>query len=136
MIFYKNVNSRQQPCYFNKINEMTSVQTFTWQISDYFRKLAGNIFLGVFFDESEILNRRPVVLEKRDRSAKICLKLPKFQNILSFLSTSRKASIVEFLIRQQAAECSLEILSKREIYYIHFSGYFPKFSYSNFKIPS
>ena len=93
---------------------MISKQTFSsCRFPTFLRTHTGNIFLEVlFFVKPEILNCRLVASEKRDRSPNTFLKLPKFQNILDFLSSSRKESIVEFLIRQEAAKCSLAILLK------------------------
>ena len=125
----KNVDSRKQYFYFN---QMTSVQTLSQQISNQFRALIGNIFLGVFFFfvKPENLNCRPATLEKKDR------KILKLQNIFSFLSISKKVCVVEFLIRQQAVERSLIILLKgNSIAYI-FLDIFPSFWCMNFKTPS
>ena len=42
---------------------------------------------------------RPVALEKKECFAKVFVKMLKSYNFFSFLSTSRKVSVVEFLIR-------------------------------------
>ena len=54
------------------------------------------------------------------------LEFSKFQNIFSFLSTSRKVSVIEVLVHQQAVDlCSCAILSNGNCRC--FAGYFPKF---------
>ena len=111
---------------------MTSMQFFSWQISDYFRTLTGNIFLGVFFVKLEILNCRLLTLEKRDRSPKTFLNMPKFQTILSFLSGSMK-SICDKVFNPIGFRMQSCNFIQKELYYIHFSGYFPKILVQQFQ---
>ena len=49
---------------------MTSLKTFLWQTSNYFRMLKGHIFWGLHLLMSEILDNRAVALEKKKHSCK------------------------------------------------------------------
>ena len=80
------------------VNLMTSLQIFGKFLS--ISKNARDIFfLEPFLLKWEILDYRPVMLEKKVKLFKVFLNFSKFSNILSFLSTSRKVSVVEFFVR-------------------------------------
>ena len=90
---------------------MTSLQTFLWQISIYFR-------IQKFWTAG--LQRQ----RKRYRFAKIFLKFLKFQNILSFVSTPRM-----YLQCIPVVGCRLHSRNsiKRKLHHIRFSDDGPKF---------
>ena len=55
-------------------------------------------FWILFVLKSEILDCRPVILEKKDSFATILSESSKFRNIVSFLSTSRTVSMIAILV--------------------------------------
>ena len=55
---------------------------------------------GLFFLKSEIVGCRPTTLEKKNNFANTFQEFSKFYSVLFFLTSSRKESVVEFLVRQ------------------------------------
>ena len=69
--------------------------------------------LSLVLLKPEILNCRVATLKEKEQfCTKIFLKFWKFWNTLSFLSTSEKVSVVEFLVRR-AVDCGCINLLKR-----------------------
>ena len=118
MSFQKNVDSRQQSCYFNKT---TSVQIFSRQIYNYFKTLTSNIFCGANFYLVKNSELQACSLRENDRCTSISWKLSKFQNIFflflalpeehlqqSFQSSSRLQNVV-FQFYEKRKICKFSI---------------------------
>ena len=96
----------------------------------YFRTLTETFFIESVLLKPEILDFRPVALEKKRQLCKAFLEFSKSQNILSLLSTSSKVSVTEVLVQQQAVDSSCAISFNRNCRC--FPGYFPKFLVQQF----
>ena len=81
---------------------------------------------GLFLLKSEILGCRSTTLEKKNSFANTFKEFLKFWNILFFLTSSRIVSAVG--CRIYSINCI-----KKDLYYILFSEYFPKFSVQLFQ---
>ena len=104
---------------------MTLLQIFSQLFPTILEHWQETFFLKSVLLNPEVLNYRPVALEKKRQFCRSTLEFLKFQNILSLLSTFRKVSVMEVLVQQQAVGCNRAILLNGNC--ICFCGYFPKF---------
>ena len=114
---------------------MTLLYTLLWQtISEHSKK---SFFLGSFLTEVRSLGRRSATSVKKKIFASIFQEYLKFKldKIISFLSSSRKISVGEFLDRQQAVDCTHAIVTKRNYTTYIFLDIFKSFWCSYFNIP-
>lgn len=134
--FQNHADSIQSSCYFNK---MSLLQTFSWQVSNYFREQSQE----TLFLESDFVKVRSSGLQAcnvKEKGAvlhKGLFEISEIQNTLFFLSTSKKyLSTMELLVRQ-AVDCSRPNLSKRLLSYVlFFQDNFKCFWCSYFNTPS